>query len=88
MVISKCCPLYLQNYDKFPGPFLGKSKKTRSVSLPLSFLGIGVCTAVSVLTPTLSGLVTGGNGGNGGRLVNIRFNNVLIYIIVTWHRIK
>ena len=58
MVISKCFPLYLQNYDKFPGPFLGKSKKTRSVSLPLSFLGIGVCTAVSVLTPTLSGLVT------------------------------
>ena len=29
-----------------------------------------------------------GNGGNGGRPVNIRFNNVLIYIIVTWHRIK
>ena len=26
--------------------------------------------------------------GNGGHLVNIRFNNVLIYIIVTWHRIK
>ena len=25
---------------------------------------------------------------NGGHLVNIRFNNVLIYIIVTWHRIK
>ena len=29
-----------------------------------------------------------GNGGNGGRLVNIRLNNVLIYIVVTWHRIK
>ena len=58
MVNSKCSPLYLQNSNQFPGPCLGKSKKTRSVSLPLSFLGIGVCTAVSVLIPTMSGLVT------------------------------
>ena len=58
MVNSKCSPLCSQNCDRFPGPCLGKSKKTRRVSLPLSFLGIGVCTAVSVLTPTMSGLVT------------------------------